>query len=271
MTIPVLLAVYGGDSLDYLKEAVDSILSQTYKDVLLYIGVDGPVEKDTDDYLKCFETNKRVEIRRFSENNGLAFVLNHLLEKCKDRGYEYYARMDADDVALPDRLERQVAFLEQHPEIDVVGGAIEEIDENGALRGKTVHYPLTNEACRAFFRYRDPVAHPSVVFRARFFEKVKSGYREAYRRNQDTMLWFDGIKNGCVFANLPDTVLQYRVREVFYKERLGNWTLAVQKLKARMKINRELNYDLSAYLFAFALLGMTMLPAWVKKILYKRR
>ena len=271
MIVPVLLSVFGGDALEYLKSSVNSILTQTCEGVLLYIGVDGVVEKDIDDYLRNLTSKGLVEVRWFKDNKGLACVLNRLLSECRLRGYEYYARIDADDVALPDRLKNQLDYLEHHPEVDVVGGAIEEIDENGNLRGKTVHYPLTNEDCRKYFRFRDPLAHPAVMFRARFFDKVKSGYREEYRRNQDTMLWFDAIKNGCVFANLPDTILQYRVRKDYYRQRLGNWTLAMQKLKIRMRINRELHYGLSSYLFALGLFGMTILPSWLKRWLHKMR
>lgn len=270
-TIAVLMSLYAGDTYEYVRNAVDSILGQTIKNIVLLIGVDGPVKKDLRCFLESFSENEKVDVRWFGENRGLASVLNDLVCLCKEREFEYYARMDADDIALPDRLEKQLAFMEEHPEVDVVGGAIEEIDEAGKACGKTVHYPLTNEACHKFFRYRDPVAHPTVLFRARYFEKVKNGYRNEYRRNQDTMLWFDGIKNGCVFANLPDKVLKYRVKDSFYDERLGDWKKAKKKLKDRMMINRELHYGLSADLFAFALFGMTILPTWAKKWLYRRR
>ena len=188
----------------------------------------------------------------------------------KKGGYDYYARMDADDIALPDRFEKQVKFLKEHSEVDVVGGAIEEIDGNDVLRGKHIAYPLTHEDCRKFFRYRDPLAHPAVMFRARFFEKVSGGYRNEYRKNQDTMLWYDGFMNGCVFANMHDVLLHFRVNDDFYKRRKG-WKRAIQMLRNRLKINNALGYDISANLFAIAMFGMTVSPLWVKKILYRMR
>ena len=269
--IAVLMSVYKKDRLEYFRQSVESILGQTYGDVMLIVGVDGRVDDELRSYLICLERDGQTLVRWFEENRGLACVLNDLIEECRKQGIEYYARMDADDIAMPDRLEKQLVFLKENKDVDVVGGAIEEIDENGEKLGKTVCYPLTNEGCRRYFRYHDPVAHPSVLFRARFFEKVKDGYRNEYRRNQDTMLWFDGIKSGCVFANLPDTVLKYRVTDNYYIDRLGNWTLAKKKLKDRLKINRDLHFGLPSYLFAIALFCTTALPKWLKRFLHKRR
>ena len=84
------------------------------------------------------------------------------------------------------------------------------------------------------------------------------------------MLWFDGFMNGCVFANLPDVVLNFRVINDFYKRRNG-WKRAKQMLRDRLKMNKALDYDISANLFAFGMFCMTISPSWVKKILYKIR
>lgn len=71
--------------------------------------------------------------------------------------------------------------MQSHPDVDVVGGAIEEIDDNGEKKGKKVVYPLTHDDCRKFFRYRDPLAHPATFFRKSYFDKAK-GYRPKYRK-----------------------------------------------------------------------------------------
>ena len=268
--IGVLLPVYKKDSKAFLKKSVESILSQTLKDFHIYIGVDGSVGEGLDACLKKLGEETNITVVRFEVNRGLACVLNDLIAISKKEGYEYYARMDADDISVADRFEKQVKYLEEHPGVDVVGGAIEEIDGNDQLRGKHVEYPLTHEDCRMFFRYRDPLAHPAVMFRARYFEKVAAGYRNEYRKNQDTMLWFDGFMNGCVFANVKDTVLHFRVNDDFYNRRNG-WKRAKQMLRDRLKMNKALKYDLSANLFALGMFCMTVSPSWVKKFLYKIR
>ena len=196
-------------------------------------------------------------------------MLNDLISEAKKQGFEYFARMDADDICINTRFEKQMAFLQSHPDVDVVGGAIEEIDDNGEKKGKKVVYPLTHDDCRKFFRYRDPLAHPATFFRKSYFDKAK-GYRPEYRKNQDTMLWFDGFMKGCVFANLPDTVLYFRVSSDFYGRRNG-WKRAKQMMRSRMEINKAMKYDISANLFAIAMVIMTVSPTWFKKFLYRIR
>lgn len=268
-TITVLLPVYLKDNPVFFEESIESVLNQTYKDIKVLVGVDGPVDGELAEKLKLVESNQRVEVIRFKENRGLACVLNDLVARSRELGVEFLARMDADDKCVRDRFERQIAYLIDHPEVDVVGGKIEEINQNGEKNGKVVYYPLTHEDCRKFFRYRDPLAHPATFFRMRYFDKAK-GYRPEYRKNQDTMLWYDGFLNGCVFGNLPDTVLNFRVAPDFYNRRNG-WKRAKQMLTDRMKMNKALGYDLSANLFAFAMFGMTISPTWLKKILYRIR
>lgn len=268
--IGVLLPVYKNDNEDYLRLSVESITNQTYIDFVLFIGVDGPVGDSMKLLLDELDLHLNIQVVWFKENRGLACVLNDLIRKAKEEGCAYYARMDADDISKNTRFEKQVAFLESHPNVDVVGGSIEEIDGNSELRGKKIEYPLNHEECRRFFRYRDPLAHPAVMFRPTYFEKVINGYRPEYRKNQDTMLWFDGFCNGCVFANLSDIVLQFRMAKDFYGRRNG-MARAKQMLRDRLNMNKILKYDISADLFAVAMFCMTISPLWVKKILYRAR
>ena len=268
--IAVLLPVYKNDKEEFLLQSINSILKQNNVDVHLFIGIDGPVGNQLKIVLNQAAVDKKVELVWFEKNRGLACVLNDLIKIAKEYGCDYYARMDADDIALPDRFEKQEKYLDEHPEVDVLGGAIDEINGDGIVSGKQVHYPLNHDECRKFFRYRDCLAHPAVMFRPTYFEKVPGGYRSEYRKNQDTMLWFDGFMNGCVFANLPDVVLNFRVIDDFYNRRNG-WKRAKQMLRDRLKMNKTLGYDISANLFALGMFCMTISPAWVKKILYSIR
>lgn len=267
--IAVLLPVYKKDNPIFFKMSVDSLMEQTYTDFIIFLGVDGSIEGELENEVHKCEMNPKFCVLRFHENRGLACVLNDLIAKAKEEGFEFYARMDADDICDKFRFQKQLSFLKEHPEIDVTGGAIEEIDEMCKKNGKKVVYPLTHEECRKFFRYRDPLAHPATFFRKRYFEKV-TGYRPEYRKNQDTMLWFDGFMNGCKFANLPETVLYFRVTKDFYNRRNG-WKRAKQMIKSRMEINKSMKYDISANIFAIVLAIMTVSPTWLKKFLYSIR
>lgn len=276
-SIAVLLTVYKKDNPDYFNTSINSILQQTFQDFVIYIGVDGPVDGELDRVLKACDKNQKIRVFRFPKNRGLACVLNDLIVEAMKNGCDYCARMDADDISQSDRFEKQIAFLKMHPQVDVVGGAIEEIDDNSVKNGKMVVYPLTHDDCRKFFRYRDPLAHPATFFRKSYFDKVakyngkvNTWYRPEYRKNQDTMLWFDGFMSGCIFANLPDTVLNFRVAKDFYGRRNG-WKRAKQMMRSRMEINKAMKYDVSANLFALAMAIMTVSPTWLKKFLYKIR
>lgn len=268
--IAVILPVYKKDKVDYLNKAIESIVFQTYEDFHLFIGVDGPVGDDINEYFKLIEDQNKINIVRFRENRGLACVLNDLLDICFREGYEYIARMDADDISELSRFEKQVAYLEAHPNIDVVGGAISEIDEEGKSRHKTIVYPETPEACRAFFARRNPHAHPAVMFRKSFFDKLNGKkYRSEYRQNQDTMLWYDGMIAGTQHANILDVVLHFRMTDAMFKKRRNGWAFAKKQFKDRLMINKGLGYGSEADIYGFAMFCMLVSPTWIKKIAYK--
>jgi len=269
MKIAVILPVYKNDKVPYLHLSFDSILNQNHSDINLYVGVDGPVGDDLAICLREYETRENVSISWFSENRGLAIVLNDLLDICFQKGYEYIARMDADDISMPDRIGKQVAYLQLHPEIDVVGGAIEEIDENSESRGKTIIYPKGPRECYEFFSRRNPHAHPAVMFRKSFFDKSGCKYRPEYRQNQDTMLWLDGMSKGTQHANLQEVVLKFRFTNSLFKKRRNGWAFAKKQLQDRKMINKTLGYGLGATVFAYLMFIMLVSPAWIKKIAYK--
>ncbi len=268
--IAVILPVYNKDKVEYLNKAIESIVMQSYKDFHLYIGVDGPVGNEIKNYFKLIDEQNKVSIICFEENRGLACVLNDLLDICFKEGYDYIARMDADDISEKDRFEKQIKYLENHPQVDVVGGAIREIDEKGNSRHKSIIYPETPEECRVFFSKRNPHAHPAVMFRRSFFDKLNGKkYRPEYRQNQDTMLWYDGLMVGTKHANIPDVVLNFRMTDAMFKKRRNGWAFARKQFSDRLMINKDLGYGFCADIFGFAMFCMLISPAWIKKIAYR--
>lgn len=147
--VAVIQSVYKNDKPEYLKLSIESILSQTYQNFILFLGIDGPIEKDVRKVIESVD-DARLRVIENKENKGLASILNDLLAECHKGGYEYIARMDADDISKPERLEKQIAFLQDHADIDMVGGAINEIDGDGHDRGKVTRYPCSAEDCRSF-------------------------------------------------------------------------------------------------------------------------
>lgn len=265
----VLLPVYRKDNPNYLRFSVDSMLSQTYRPLHIMIGLDGPIEGELEQTVNGYAENDMVTIMPFAENRGLAATLNDMILWAQMQGYSYYARMDADDISLPNRIDEQMAFLLAHPEIDVVGGATNEIDENGNNRNKINHYPLTPDECYHYFSKRDPLAHPAVLIKQSYFDKAGCLYRPDFRKNQDTMLWFDGLKKGVKIANLDEVVLNFRLNNDFFATRRNGYAFAKGLLEQRKMINRELHYGWKANLYAYALFLLRISPVWVKRIAYK--
>lgn len=202
-TVTVLMPVKNPHR-EYFAAAVESILSQTFADLELLV-VETPANQSAAAILSQFEDDR---IRHVVLENPTSLVdqLNHGLSIARG---EFVARMDADDVARLDRLERQAQCLEEHSEIDVVGSQLEVIDESGrTVRGRS--YPLDHDSIVEAMRRLNPMAHPAVMFRTETVVQA-GGYRYPERAAQDYELWSRLAKEGKRFANLAEPLLQYRV------------------------------------------------------------
>ncbi len=268
-TIAIIQSVYKNDKADYLKQAIDSILYQSYNNIVLYIGVDGSISKDLDSVLLDYMDNDKIRILRYNENRGLASTLNDLLKEVMASDSKYIARMDSDDIAEKDRLEKQLDFLIRNTNVDMVGGAINEIDEDGSNRGKVTRYPCEPDDCRKFFAKRNPVAHPTVMFRRSFFDKAGWNYPTDFMRNEDTRLWHEGYKHGCVIANLPDVLLNFRITSDMFKNRRNGKVFAKSQLELRKLIAKDLDFGFMAYVYAYATYILMISPSWLLRIAYK--
>lgn len=266
--LAVIQSVYKNDNPQYLKLSLDSILNQTLRNFTIFLGIDGGISADLWSVINSVKDD-RLQVIANKENKGLASILNELLEKCRKDGYEFIARMDSDDIAVDNRFEKQLAFLCKHEDIDVVGGAINEIDSNGRDRGKITRYPCSVEACQAFFAKRNPVAHPSVMFRRSFFEKTGWHYPTDFVRNEDTRLWHEGYKHGCKIANIPDVVLNFRMTDDMFKKRRNGKYFAKSQLELRKMIIKDLGYGVMAYVYAYAMYVLMISPSCVLKTAYK--
>lgn len=262
----VIESVYKNDRPEYLKTALDSIFKQSYGKYKLLLFIDGPISADLWSVIRSYN-DERLDVIDNQQNVGLATALNRMLEKC--RSAKYIARMDSDDISMPDRFQKQVDYLCAHPEVDMVGGAINEIDEKGNDRGKIIRYPCEPERCRKFFAKRNPVAHPAVMFRRSFFEKCGWRYPTDYLRNEDTCLWYEGYKRGCVIANIPDVVLNFRVTDSMFTQRRNGKDFAKSQLKLRKLIAKDLNYGPLSVMYAYGMYLLMISPSWVLKVAYR--
>lgn len=215
--VAVIMSVYKSDCPDMFKEAVASILNQSYT-CDLYIYQDGEIPRGLKSELDIIRGLGNVYIFSSNVNKGLAHGLNFLIDKTRHRSYKYIARMDSDDISHLNRISRQIHFLELNPEVDVLGTSCKEFGAPYALEKK--HLPEDHKSLCYYSVTRCPFIHPTVMFRSRVFEK---GFR--YPQNttltEDMALWFELLKAGFIFGNINEVLLDYRLNELTLSRRRG--------------------------------------------------
>jgi glycosyltransferase involved in cell wall biosynthesis len=222
-TVSVILSVYNGAN--FLSEAVDSVLRQTLPDFEFVI-VDDASTDDTASFLASI-ADRRVRIIRNPVNLGLTCSLNLALREARGR---YVARLDHDDVALPNRLEKQKVFLDDNPDVCLVGSWAEYIDAFGKSKGvwKT---PTSPESVARDMLRGNCFIHPSAMFRRDAVENV-GGYNETLRYSQDYDLWLRMLDHG-LGANIPECLVRYRIHpgQITSKKLIGQLRCAKQAVK----------------------------------------
>ena len=264
--LAVIMSLYKSDVIVYVQLATESILNQSCSNFDFFFQYDGPVKEDIDKYLSSIE-DKRIKIFKRNENKGLAYSLNELLGVVISKGYQYIARMDADDISLPERFEKQLAFMELHPDIECLGTWAIEIKSDGSEFYRK-QMPETHEGCWKQFMIRDCMIHPTVMFRKSYIEKAGMYSLDTYF-GEDTMMWAQGFAKGCKFANIPEYLFKFRLDDNFFNRRRG-WKHAKGILTLRWKVNKMLHYPLKAYLYSIAYAGAKMMPTKVLNMIYRK-
>jgi glycosyltransferase involved in cell wall biosynthesis len=262
----VIMSVYRNDKLKYLRESIQSIIDQTFTQFHYYIVFDGPVSPEIDDYITLLK-DSRIKLFRLENNGGLANALNYLLNVViRNLEYEFIARMDADDISMPARFEKQRNYLLKNSDVSVLGCWYQEIDESGKhLSDRKL--PVEHEALKKLYYTRTPFAHPSVMYR-RILIETAGFYPTDTVLMEDNVLWGNALKAGLRFANIPESLLNFRKDKDFYKRRSGakyGWNF----IKTRFKINRSLRFPVYAYLFSFMLGVIKMMPSFLQVYIYK--
>jgi len=197
--LTVLLPVYNAEA--YIAEAIESILSQTFGDFELLIINDGSTDSSPQ-IIGSFH-DERIHFVNNQSNLKLIATLNRGIDLAKGK---YIARMDADDVSLPQRLRKQVDFMEAHPDVGVCGSWFESF---GGQR-KVVEYPEKDEDIRIMMLYQTPFCHPSVIFRKEVFNKHGIRFLPEFIHAEDYEVWVQ-LADRTRFANIPEALLRYRL------------------------------------------------------------
>lgn len=266
--VAVIMSVYKSDQLDSFKIAVDSILEQNYIAMDLFIWRDGSVPEVVDSYLDSLMYNNNVFVTKSSKNKGLASALNAMIDQAlASKCYSYIARMDSDDISYTNRISKQVSFLRNHEDVDVVGSGCREFGGSFALEEKVL--PLSHEQLTDFTIVRCPFIHPSVMFKVELFEKTGIRYPTNTKLTEDLGLWFELLCGGAKFANMPDILMDYRLSEATLSRRQG-MDKALSEIKIRQKYMIKLNrVNLKNICGIYSRLFFHLLPMSMIRFAYK--
>ena len=213
----VLMSIYYKEKPANLKLALDSVINQTYKPSEIILVEDGPLTQELDLLIDNYRSKYYfIKIIKLKKNQGLGNALNVGLKHCK---YEYVARMDTDDISLPNRFEKQFKFIESNPEYDVIGSNIIEFDDSTNEDISVRKVPEIHEEIVRYSKKRNPVNHVSVIFLKSSVLSVDS-YQDCMYF-EDYYLWMRMINRGFKFYNVQENLVRVRAG-LSFSSRRGN-------------------------------------------------
>ncbi|WP_281194364.1 glycosyltransferase [Halorubrum sp. F4] len=214
----LLIAVYEGENPVHFSQCLESIINQEYRPTETVIVKDGSLTDELEVVIDNFRLHydERLVTVELPENQGAGKAYDMGLQYCSQ---PLVAQIGADDIAAEGRFEKQVNFLRTNPDIDVVGGYIEEFENsvNNVVGIREV--PLDPSSVERYARFRSPINHTSVMFRKDAVLEV-GGFRDL-RRQQDYDLWVRLLMSGYSIANIPEILAKARVGESFYERKGG--------------------------------------------------
>lgn len=258
----VLMAVYHKDSPFYLKCAIDSMLSQSISPEQFVIVIDGNITDELENVLKKYSSNKIFTLVRLEENRGLANALNSGLKHCRN---ELIARMDADDISLKERCEKELSMFAKYSDLAVCGCNIGEFSDDPDKIDTYRIVPSNFEEIKRFSRRRQPFNHPAVIYKKSVIEK-NGGY-ENLKRKEDFDLFSRLIVSGEYVLNINEVLYLYRANKDNYKRRKSKDNL-LAALNVYWKHRKRGGCNWGDYLvMSFGEIVFMILPLKIMKLL----
>jgi glycosyltransferase involved in cell wall biosynthesis len=262
----VLLSVYDREKPEYLNLALESIwVHQILKPSEIVVVEDGPLNRRLLQVLQDWEEKLEGIFKRVAmpKNKGLGDALNIGVEHCS---FDFIARMDTDDIACKYRFQKQIQFMEKHPEIDILGGAVAEFADELSKPHSVRSLPTLHSDIVKFSKTRNPFNHPTVIYRKDAV--LKAGNYQKFLGLEDYYLWVRMICNGSKCANLPDTVVFMRAGLEMLGRR-GGLKYAVNDLRMQKKL-REMRHISVMRFFGnvFIRVPVRLMPIQARKKVY---
>jgi len=266
MHFSVLISVYNKENPHHLDRALASIVNQTKIPSQIVLVKDGILTADLNAVIERYDNLYRgmFTIVPLLTNQGLGDALNEGLKQCS---YEWIARMDSDDICIENRFEIQIDFINKHKDISVTGGYIEEfIDTPGDLK-RIKKVPLSYQEVKIFAKKRNPLSHPSVMFRKSAVENV-GGY-ERMLFFEDYFLWLKLIKAGYKIANTEQVLLYFQVGNDMIGRRHGLPYAKHELNFAQQAKNKHFFHTTDMIRFVSTRFPIRLLPKPILKFLYR--
>lgn len=263
----VLMQVYNKVPPEQLEQAVRSMLGQSHAPVDFVLICDGELTEVQEDVISAIikDYPEKMNIQRFSEHITVGAGSNHGMKHCK---CELIARMDADDIAMPERCAVQVAEFAAHPELDIVGGYIAEFKEGEEQNALLREVPLEHEEIVKYARRRAPFNNVTVMMK-KAAAQAAGGYRDLTRA-EDYDLYCRMLMNGAKGRNLPQVMVRCRVSEDGYERRKG-WEHAKSLISVRRDLYKMGFTGLLDFLIMSAIhIAVFLMPASFTNWLYSR-
>lgn len=215
--LSVLLSLYHKEDPLFLRQCLDSIFNQTLSSSEVVLVIDGPLTDDLESVVNEYQDKySELKIVPLSKNMGLGKALNEGLKYCS---FELVARMDTDDIARPDRFERQWRFFKEHPEYDVVGTWIDEFIDIPSNIVSVRKLPEKMGEIKEYAKYRNPLNHGSVMFKKS--KVLEVGSYQHFSLMEDYYLWIRMLLKGAVFYNIQESLVLFRSSKDMYNRRGG--------------------------------------------------
>ena len=259
----IITSVYKNDKPEFVRIALDSMLvNQTIKPSEIVLVRDGQVPEELESVLEQYESlyPQVFNIIRLNQNGGLGRALKLGVEKAK---YDIIARMDSDDICLPERFELQLRYLEQNPEVDLVGGQMTEFIGSSANIVGRREVPLDNFSIYDFMKNRCALNHVTVMFRKEAV--LKAGNYQDWFWNEDYYLWIRMMINHCKFANVPDVLVNVRSGTDQYARRGGRKYYESEKGIKKLQYDKKMISRAEYHFFvAQRYIIQVLMPNWLR-------
>lgn len=263
--LSLLMSIYHKEEKEYFEEAIKSIMSQTLMPDEIVLIKDGPLSSELEEVINQWKQEcDCLRIYGFKENVQLGRALRKGVLLCS---HDTIARMDTDDIMLPDRLEKQYNYMRNHPDVSVVGGRIIEFDdERKYIKEKIM--PKTFSEVKKYGKFRNPLNHMTVMFRKSAV--LQAGNYKHFPFLEDYYLWIRMMSNNQKIENLPDVLVKVRTNDGMYTRRGGFSYFKRYYILRKKQYSLELLTYIEYIISIVLTMGIVLSPSLFRKIIYRK-